>query len=67
MFCFIALTKSVPQNIRGATEGHCLSKVILSQQIIRRISKWFPTGVPFTKLRVSQANTFFNMSLKRYF
>jgi len=35
MFCFIALTKSVAQNIRGVTERHCLSKGILSQQRIR--------------------------------
>jgi len=34
-FCFIALTKSVTQNIRGVTETHCLSKAILSQQRIR--------------------------------
>jgi len=31
-FCFIALTKSVTQYIRGATERHCLSKWIFSQQ-----------------------------------
>jgi len=35
MLSFIALTKSVTQNIRGATERHCLSKEILSQQKIR--------------------------------
>jgi len=35
MFCFIALTKSVTQNIRGVTERHYLSKAILSQQRIR--------------------------------
>jgi len=35
MLCFIALTKSVTHNIRGATERHCLSKEILSQQRIR--------------------------------
>jgi len=35
MFCFIALTKSVAQNIRGVTERHCLSIGILSQQRIR--------------------------------
>jgi len=34
-FCFVALTKSVTQNIRGVTERHCLSKGILSQQRIR--------------------------------
>jgi len=34
-FCFIALTKSVTQNIRGVTERHCLSKGILSQQRYR--------------------------------
>jgi len=34
MFCFIAVTKSVAQNIRGVTERHCLSKGILSQQRI---------------------------------
>ena len=31
-FCFIALTTSVAQNIRGVTGRHCLSKRILSQQ-----------------------------------
>ena len=31
-FCFIALTKSVTQNIRGVTGRHCLSKEIFSQQ-----------------------------------
>jgi len=31
-FCFIALTKSVTQIIRGVTERHYLSKGILSQQ-----------------------------------
>jgi len=35
MFCFIALTKSVAQIIRGVTERHSLSKGILSQQRIR--------------------------------
>jgi len=30
-FCFIALTWSATQNIRGVTERHCLSKKILSQ------------------------------------
>ena len=34
-FCFVALTMSVTQNIRGVTEIHCLSKGILSQQRIR--------------------------------
>jgi len=34
-FCFIAVTKSVTQNIRGITERHCLSKGILSQHRIR--------------------------------
>jgi len=34
-FCFVALTKSVTQNIRSVTERHCLSKGILSQQRIR--------------------------------
>jgi len=33
-FCFIALTKSVTQSIRGVTETHCLSKGILSQKRI---------------------------------
>jgi len=35
MFCFIALTMSVAQNIRGVTERHCLPKGILLQQRIR--------------------------------
>jgi len=35
MFCFIALTKCVAQNIRGVTERHCQSKGILSQLRIR--------------------------------
>jgi len=30
-FCFVALTKSVSQNIRGVTQRHCPSR-ILSQQ-----------------------------------
>jgi len=34
-FCFIALTKSVTQNITGVTERHCLSKGILFQQRLR--------------------------------
>jgi len=34
MFCFIALMKSITQNVRGVTERHCLSKRILSQQKI---------------------------------
>ena len=29
MFCFIALAKSVTQNIRGVDERHCLSKGML--------------------------------------
>ena len=38
-FCFIALTKSVTQNIRGVTERHCLSTAILTQQrIIRHLT-----------------------------
>jgi len=31
MFCFIAVTKSVAQNIRGVAERHCLPKGIFSQ------------------------------------
>jgi len=34
-FYFIALTTPVTQNLRGATERHCPSKGILSQQIFR--------------------------------
>jgi len=34
-FCFIVLTKSGAQNIKGVTERHCLTKGILSQQNIR--------------------------------
>jgi len=34
-FCFIALTKSVAQNITDVTERHYLSKGILLQQRIR--------------------------------
>jgi len=34
LYC-IALAKSVTQNIRGVTEGNCLSKGILSQQRIK--------------------------------
>jgi len=34
-FCFIALTKSVTQNLRGVTERRCPSKGILSQQRFR--------------------------------
>jgi len=32
MFCFVTLTTSVTQNIRGAAERHCLSKGILFNQ-----------------------------------
>jgi len=32
MFCFIALTKSVTQNIGGVTERHCLQQGILSSK-----------------------------------
>jgi len=38
-FCFIALMKSVTQNIRGDTERHCLSKEFLSQQKIRHLAQ----------------------------
>jgi len=31
-FCFVALKKSVAQNIRGVTERHCVSKGILPSQ-----------------------------------
>jgi len=34
-FCFIALTKSVTQNIWGVTERSCLSRGIHSQRRIR--------------------------------
>jgi len=34
IFCFIALTRSATQNIGGVTERHCLSKKILSQQVV---------------------------------
>jgi len=37
-FCFIALTKSVTQNIRGVTERHCLKKGMFFQQRIRHQS-----------------------------
>jgi len=37
-FCFIALTTSVTQNIRGVTERQCLSKEIVSQQRIRHFA-----------------------------
>jgi len=35
MFCCIALTKSVTQNIRRVTERHYLSEGIISQHRIR--------------------------------
>jgi len=34
-FSFIALSKSITQNIRDVTKRHCLSQGILSQQRIR--------------------------------
>jgi len=38
MFCFIAPTQSVTQNIRDFTERRCLLQGILSQQRIRHLT-----------------------------
>jgi len=37
-FCFIGLTKSVKQFIRGVTERHCQSKWIFSQRRMRHLA-----------------------------